>query len=337
MANTGKGKGARASVVVWSVLIVLLLAVAAIALNVTQRYRRVVQETNQVRSLVQQAVKRQQMITRAPARKEFSSAFLQMAFGDNPPLLEKIKQALEKAIGDRPQLAQGDIAMMLVTYRAEGEPRDVAVQIFGNLVPERLPRFSSEGHWRARLPSQLYDVGQSMLSLFGRELVILADADVEQRQREIFDSVLMNRFDILEHYLYDPVSFVAVIPEPANLVTDRYSPYLAAILVKGKVSLSEFRGQLIALSFDPKRAEELAQMMMDSYYLFSGIARVRFASIPGDMALKDLQKVRVRVDGPTVVVEGMMPEEVVSRVLPRFVRVLSKGIRRIEAGPGYPS
>jgi len=42
-----------------------------------------------------------------------------MAFGDNPPLLEQIKNALTHAVGSEPALAQGDLAMMLVTYRAE--------------------------------------------------------------------------------------------------------------------------------------------------------------------------------------------------------------------------
>ena len=80
--------GTKANAFVWTLLVVLILAAGVLAINVTQRFRRVVQETNQVRNVVQEAVKRQEMIVKAPARKEFSPAFLQMAFGDNPPLLE---------------------------------------------------------------------------------------------------------------------------------------------------------------------------------------------------------------------------------------------------------
>src|SRR5882724_8881587 len=96
-----KGKS-KSTAVVWSVLGVLLLGAGVLAINVTQRFRRVVQETNQVRSAVQEAVRRQEMVVKAPARKEFSPAFLQMAFGDNPPLLEQIKEALSKALGQNP-------------------------------------------------------------------------------------------------------------------------------------------------------------------------------------------------------------------------------------------
>jgi len=59
--------------------------------------------------------------------------------------------------------------MMLVTYRAEGELRDVAIHIFGNLVPEKLPTFSSEGYWKSQLPDNFFKMGQSMLSTLGRE------------------------------------------------------------------------------------------------------------------------------------------------------------------------
>src|SRR5476649_1289211 len=100
--KSGRGKGFRANVIVWSLLAALLLAAGVLALNVTQRFRRVVLETNQVRSVVQEAVRRQEMIVRAPARKEFSAAFLQMAFGDNPQLLEQIKESLGKAVGNNP-------------------------------------------------------------------------------------------------------------------------------------------------------------------------------------------------------------------------------------------
>jgi len=57
--------------------------------------------------------------------------------------------------------------MMLVTYRAEGELRDVAIHIFGNLVPEKLPAFSSEGYWKSQLPDNFFKMGQSVLSTLG--------------------------------------------------------------------------------------------------------------------------------------------------------------------------
>src|SRR5438093_2426368 len=153
--KTAKRTGTKANAFVWSLLAVLILAAGVLAINVTQRFRRVVQETNQVRNVVQEAVKRQEMIVKAPARKEFSPAFLQMAFGDNPPLLEQIKDALTKALGERPQLSQGDVAMMLVTYRAAGERRDGAIYVLGGLAAERMPVFRTAGYWKGQLPEQV--------------------------------------------------------------------------------------------------------------------------------------------------------------------------------------
>ncbi len=335
--KNGRKRGSKASVIVWSVLAALLLAAGGLALNVTQRLRRVVSETNQVRSVVQEAVRRQEMVVKAPARKEFSAAFLQMAFGDNPQLLEQIKESLGKALGSNPTLAQGDVAMMLVTYRAEGELRDVAIHIFGNLVPEKLPAFSTEGYWKSQLPDNFYKMGQSMLSTLGREVVILASPDAEKEQRDLLEAVMNNRYDTVQNYLHDPVSFIAVIPEPGLLFTERFRPYMAAALVKGKISMDEGRVEMVALSFDAKKAQELAQLMSDTRMMGVGLARVKFDSPEAEVALQELSKAQIVADGPAVKLSAVMPAEVIERGLPRIIRALAKGIGRIQRGPGYPS
>jgi hypothetical protein len=332
-----RGKGFRANVIVWTLLAALVLAAGVLALNVTQRFRRVVLETNQVRSVVQEAVRRQEMIVKAPARKEFSAAFLQMAFGDNPQLLEQIKAELSKALGANPTLAQGDVAMMLVTYRAEGELRDVAIHIFGNLIPEKLPAFSSEGYWKSQLPDNFYKMGQSLLSTLGREVVILASPEAEKQQRELLEAVLNDRYDTVQNYLHDPVSFIAVIPEPGLLFTDRFRPYMAAALVKGKISMNEGRLEMVALSFDPQKAQDLAQLLSDTRMMSVGIARVRFDSPEAETALQQLSRAQIVADGPAVKMSIMMPSEVIERGLPKIIRALAKGVGRIQRGPGYPS
>ncbi len=336
-SSKGKGRGTKANVIVWTLLVVLILTAGVLALNVTQRFHRVVQETNQVRTVVQEAVKRQEMIVKAPARKEFSAAFLQMAFGDNPQLLDKIKESLGKALGENPTLAQGDVAMMLVTYRAEGELRDVAIHIFGNLEPEKLPAFSSEGYWKSQLPDNFFKMGQSMLATLGREVVILASPEAEKRQRDLLEAILNNRYDTVQNYLHDPVSFIAVIPEPGLLFTDRFRPYMAAALVKGKISLDEGRAEMVALSMDPQKAQELAQLLSDMRMMAVGIARVRYGSSAAESALEQLSRAEIVADGPAVKMSVMLPSNVIERGLPRVIRALAKGIGRIQRGPGYPS
>jgi hypothetical protein len=342
MAKRKKKSGAKGAskttAVVWVVLAVLLVGAGVLAINVTQRFRRVVQETNQVRNAVQEAVRKQEMVVKAPARREFSPAFLQMAFGDNPPLLEQIKEALSQAIGVKPSLTQGDVAMMLVTYRAEGELRDVAIHVFGNLNPERLPAFSTEGYWKAQLTEQFFNIGQTTLSLLGREVLILATPEVKKRQEEMLAATTGDRFPVVQDYLHEPVSFIAVIPEPAKLFSEEFRPYMAAVLVKGKISMDEARVEIVALSFDPHKAQELAQMMSDTRSVAVGLARVRFGGAPmAEQAYQALVRSQVRSEGPMVVVSAMMPGEVLEHTLPQLVRVISKGIGRIKRGPGYPS
>ena len=331
-------KGSRINAVVWTVLAVLLLAAGVLAINVAQRYRRVIQETNQVRTVVQEAIRRQEMVVKAPARKEFSPAFLQMAFGDNPPLLEQIKEALSRALDVNPTLSQGDVAMMLVTYRAEGELRDVAIHVFGNLVPERLPAFSTEGYWKNQLSPQFYGMGQTALSVLGREVLILASREVEKRQRELLDASLNNRYTVVQDYLQDSVSFIAVIPEPGRLFSEQFRPYMAAVLIKGKISMDDARAEMVALSYDPKKAQELGQLLSDTRMVAISLGRLRFGPTQAtEDAFQSFARAHVRVEGPTVVTSGMLTGEVLERTLPRFVRVLSKGVGRIRRGPGYPT
>ncbi|MGD1018865.1 MAG: hypothetical protein ABSA12_06045 [Verrucomicrobiia bacterium] len=336
-SSNGKGRGTKPNVIVWTLLAVLALTAAVLAFKVTQRFHRVVQETNQVRTVVQEAVKRQEMIVKTPARKEFSAAFLQMAFGDNPQLLEQIKESLGKALGENPTLAQGDVAMMLVTYRAEGELRDVAIHIFGNLVPEKLPAFSAEGYWKSQLPDSFFTMGQSMLATLGREVVILASPEAEKRQRDLLEAILNNRYETVQNYLHDPVSFIAVIPEPGLLFTDRFRPYMAAALIKGKISLDEGRAEMVALSMDPQKAQELAQLLSDTRMMAVGIARVRYASPAAESALEQLSRAQIVADGPAVRMNVVLSSDVLGRGLPRVIRALAKGIGRIQRGPGYPS
>ncbi len=251
-SGKGKGRGIKANVIVWTLLVVLILTAGVLALNVTQRFHRVVQETNQVRMVVQEAVKRQEMIVKAPARRSSPRHFSKWLSAITRSSWRKSKDLLAKRSVKIQRWPEGNVAMMLVTYRAEGELRDVAIHIFGNLVPEKLPAFSSEGYWKSQLPDSFFKMGQSMLATLGREVVILASPEAEKRQRDLLEAILNNRYDTVQNYLHEPVSFIAVIPEPGLLFTDRFRPYMAAALVKGKISLDEGRAEMVALSMDPR-------------------------------------------------------------------------------------
>jgi hypothetical protein len=151
------------------------------------------------------------------------------------------------------------------------------------------------------------------------------------------EAVLNDRYDTVQNYLHDPVSFIAVIPEPGLLFTERFRPYMAAALVKGKISMDEGRVEMVALSFDPKKAQELAQLLSDTRMMSVGIARVRFDSPEAETALQQLSRAQIVADGPAVKMSVMMPSEVIARGLPRIIRALAKGVGRIQRGPGYPS
>ena len=98
------------------------------------------------------------------------------------------------------------------------------------------------------------------------------------------------------------------------------------------------RAEVVALSYDQKRAEELAQLFSDMRMMAVGVGRVRYAGAEqSEVALQQLARAQIRAEGPTVISRMMMPGDVIERALPKFVQALSKGIGRIHRGPGYPS
>jgi hypothetical protein len=231
--------------------------------------------------------------------------------------------------------------MMLVTYRADGELRDVAIHVFGNLNPSQLPKFSNDGYWRTQLTDQFFNMGQNFLGLLGREVLILANKEVQKRQQDFMEAGLNGEYPIVRDYLHDPVSFIAVIPDPTKLLPQEYRPYVAAMLVKGKLSLDNSRTEIVALSFDPQKARELAQMFSDMRMMAIGLGRIRGGGFGGGTGLVEngvevFSKMQIKADGPTVVASAMFPKEVIDLALPRLVQGLSRGTSRIKSGPGYP-
>jgi hypothetical protein len=333
-----KNAGKKANVFVWTFLVVLLIAVAVAIFALGRRASRAVQATNQLQQAMQEAIQKQQMIVRAPARREFSTAFLQMAFGDNPPLLNEIKKALSEALVEKPALAYGEVALMLATYRQAGDLRDVALHIFGDFRPEQVPAFSAEGFFRYNLPAQLYDIGNTMLSVLGRDVIILAkDPETMAQQRAILEAILSGRADLVREYLYEPVAFIGVVPDPARLLTEDLRPYMAAALLKGKISMDDARAEIVILSFDAAGAARLGQQLSDLRLLAIGTSRLRWGGTPRALpALNALSQTQIRVEGPTVVVRSSADRRLLDDGMMVAVRVLGKGVRRIRHGPGIP-
>ncbi|MCX8063004.1 MAG: hypothetical protein N3D16_10535 [Anaerolineales bacterium] len=315
--------------------------IAAITLGwaVTQSTLRVAGATNHLgEKLLAPSVNHANDSVRTPMTKVLSPPFLQAAFGDNQPLLDKILEIVENSQIPDAEIKQSKIGLLLVTYRLQQNPTGVAVHLFGDIVDERKPAFSSEGYWRSQLPDSFYDLGQSALSFFGRSVRVLADKDTEARQRRFFDAIINNRYPILTNYLQDPLFFSGVIPDPSTLATDHFRPYLASVLIKGKVSMTGLDCEVIAHSFDEGRARELAQAISALRTLAIGLGRVRYGhSEYAELALNQLAGGTIETQGPTVFGRVALSGEVIQRALPKFVQGLSKGVGRIRRGPGYPS
>lgn len=153
-------QGKRTATMVWLTVAFLVVTAGVLALNVVNRYRQVAPDFSVVRNSVTATGRRPAVSSQSlPISREFSPAFLQMAFGDNPPLLEQIKETLAQVTNVAPVPIQQQVTIpvpnppvperraVLATRYAKHFTREEAE----SLIPAVRQIFSDARACRARL------------------------------------------------------------------------------------------------------------------------------------------------------------------------------------------
>ncbi|HMP71865.1 MAG TPA: hypothetical protein PKE55_01240 [Kiritimatiellia bacterium] len=224
-----------------------------------------------------------------PASRAFSPVFLQGMFGDDPVLNEQLNTALQRAMREDPSLRQGEIAAMLVTYRKNGDDQaqDVVVQIFGDfpLTGHRVS-MHRDGFFSSQIDRNLWDTGNTMISLLGRDLLVIgANEDVQRRQNDLNEAILSGDILPLAEVLAEAaMHYVLVFPAPRDILPHRMRAHVSVLIAKGFLSPNQAQHELTVLSPNARSASHMTTMMYDLRTAMILALRSRFHGVVNETA-----------------------------------------------------
>ncbi len=316
------------------ILLAVLVMVLLVAGFVGARFWRLARQARQLQLVLRQAAQHPATLAVNPARKQFSAGFLQMAFGDNPPLLAAVARLVADAQRADPNLGESRVTLLVVTYRQERDVvRDVALRLVG--VPEleeTVAAATADPTGGTEAAKQVYQMGRSLVGELGNRVRLLAAPEIEERERRLMDAVFQNQSRVIEEHLREPLRLVAVMPDPDPLVGGLAESAVIAVLLKATLSLRGADGELVALGYDRRRASELAEFLGDTRMLAGGLLRLKFTEGPVELLVRPVSQARIAAEGPSVIVRVELPEELMEVGLPRLIKGLSKALR----SPGNP-
>jgi hypothetical protein len=233
----------------------------------------------QVRYLVEQGGS----VGEVPAREAFAVDFFDAIFADNPELLAQLKALLRKNLRDEPALYVGEVTGLLITYQTEtdGAITDVVIHAIGGFpLARRKPSFHPGGYFFQQLDRELWNYGNMLLGLLGRDIVIMTgDETSRAKHQELLDSLMSGEIMPLVQRLDRPLHYTMVFPSPRHVVPPQIRTHIKAIIVKGYLSPYKGETDVIALSPNPRSANYAAMIIGDMKRITSLLLKTRWHGV----------------------------------------------------------
>lgn len=262
-----------------SVVVSLTIVVSAYA---AIRGYRLYETASDARDQVQYLIENGESVGTVPASAALNPIFLQSMFGTDPELNQQLSEALATAQQEDPSLRQGEISAMMVTYRKNGNGNgngnggvngdgigsasDVAVHIFGDLpLGRREISMARNGFFNVQIDDGLWDMGNSILSVLGRDLFIVATEDeIERRQQDILEAILTGDILPLVNLISEsPLYYMIVFPNPRDLVPYKLRNHVQVVVAKGVISPMEAEHEMTVLARNERSASLVASILYD--------------------------------------------------------------------------
>jgi len=269
-------------------LAVILLVVLGGTFSVTgYRTLRLYNNITDISSQVNYLIENGGTIGQAPADSTLSSTYLDIIFGDDPELLSQLKQAVEKGVKETPDVKDGEVAAIIVTYRKNGDDKieHVAAHIAGGFpLGQRKITMHRDGYFASQIDENLWQTGDSSLKFLGRDLIVWANSEEDTRaQKEMIEAVFSGEIMLLASNITDkPLFYTAVLPAPRHLVPDKMKPHVRAILLNGSLSPDRGTFELIVLTDNERSAALVSTMMYDLRTSILIGLRTRFGGVQED-------------------------------------------------------
>lgn len=278
----------------WKRILSLMAMFAAVSIAVTAMaaykgyriYDTASGAVDQVRYLIENG----EAVGTVPASAALNPIFLQSMFGADPELNQQLSDALATAQREDPSLRQGEISALMVTYHkgnngsgeSTGPAKDVAVHIFGDLpLGRRKISMARNGFFNVQIDRGLWSMGNSILSILGRDLFIVApEDDIERRQQDVLEALLTGDvLPLVDLIAESPLHYMIVFPNPREMVPTKLRNHVQAVVAKGFVSPDKAEHEITVLAGNEKSASLVASILYDMRTAAILALRTRFAGI----------------------------------------------------------
>lgn len=205
-------------------------------------------------------------IGEAPAASTFSADFLRIIFGDEPALLDELRRSIDRGLAEIPALYLGEVCGMIVTHRKteDGQVKDVVAHVIGGFpLAARPPGFHRDGYFRQLIDPDLWESGNRLLGILGRDLILLGDPEIVQKHRVLLDATLSGNILPLAESLREPLYYTAVFPQPKAIVPRDLQPHIRSIVLKGYLGMYEGQNDAIVLTPSAASARHALEIFYD--------------------------------------------------------------------------
>lgn len=258
-------------------------ALAVTGYRSVRLYRSVTDVSSQIRYLIENGG----TIGQAPADTALSSSYLEIIFGDDPELLAQLKKAVEKGLEETPDVKDGEIAAIIVTYRKNGDDKieHVVAHVVGGFpLGRRKISMHRDGFFASQIGENLWSTGDSALKFLGREMIIWANSEDDARaQREIIEAIFSGEVSVLaDNIMEKPLYYTAVLPAPRHVVPDKMRSHVRAILMNGSLAPDRGTFDLVVLTDNERSSALVSSMMYDLRTSMLVGLRTRFGGVKED-------------------------------------------------------
>ncbi len=223
-------------------------------------------------------------IGEADADTTLSTAYLEIIFGNDPELLAQLKQAVEKGIQETPDVKDGEIAGILVTYRKNGDDKieHVVAHVLGGFpLGRRKITMHRDGFFASQLGDNLWSTGDSALKFLGREMIVWANNEEDARmQKELIEAIFSGEIlPLAEDIGRKPLYFSAVLPAPKHILPDKIKRHVRAMLINGSLSPERGTFELVVLTDNDRSAALVSSSLYDLRSSILVALRTRFRGV----------------------------------------------------------
>jgi hypothetical protein len=203
-----------------------------------------------------------------PADDVLSDNYLLSLFGDNPELVERLKTVVDLGMATDANLKLGNVSVMVVTYRKDeaNTVMDAAIYAIGGFPDPKSKRlgFHSTGYFRQELDKDLWMTGNSIMNLFGRDIIVFCEQDKAEAHMALLYDLLNGRIlPLAQRIVEAPLHYAIVFPDPKDLAPPNVRNSLQTVILKGEMSGDNGKTELMLVSPSVSSAYQVHTLVKD--------------------------------------------------------------------------